>query len=89
MDIIESIVYHRASGLASDLSRSPLAPLRRSAAPRRTGAGGDAAEVVEELRRRLAIGPELAELVAEAVEDDEDLGDDAQGPLSFRLGEAE
>ncbi|MBV8231416.1 MAG: hypothetical protein JO329_15655, partial [Planctomycetaceae bacterium] len=33
------------------------------------GAGGDAAEVLEEVRRRLAIGPEHDGLVAEAVED--------------------
>jgi hypothetical protein len=30
---------------------------------------GDAAEVLEEVRRRLAVGPELDEVVAEAVED--------------------
>jgi hypothetical protein len=33
------------------------------------GAGGDAAEVLEEVRRRLAVEPEQDELVAEAVED--------------------
>jgi hypothetical protein len=33
------------------------------------GAGGDAAEVLAEVRRRLAVGPEHDGLVAEAVED--------------------
>ena len=33
------------------------------------GAGGDAAKVLEEVRHRLAVGPEHDELVAEAVED--------------------
>ncbi|MBV8077785.1 MAG: hypothetical protein JO284_15365, partial [Planctomycetaceae bacterium] len=33
------------------------------------GAGGDAAEVLAEVRRRLAVGPEHDELVAEAVAD--------------------
>jgi hypothetical protein len=39
---------------------------RRHDAP---GAGGNAAEVLEEVRRRLAVGPEHDDLVAEAVED--------------------
>ena len=34
------------------------------------GAGGDVAEVLEEVRRRLAVGPEHDERVAEAVEDE-------------------
>jgi hypothetical protein len=33
------------------------------------GAGGDAAEVLEEVRRRPAVGPEQDELVAEAALD--------------------
>jgi hypothetical protein len=47
-------------------SRSFCRAGRRHDAP---GAGGDAAEVLEEIRRRLAVGPEHDELVAEAVED--------------------
>jgi hypothetical protein len=39
---------------------------RRRDAP---GAGGNAAEVLEEVRRRMAVGPEHDELVAEAVAD--------------------
>jgi hypothetical protein len=39
---------------------------RRRDAP---GAGGDAAEVLEEVRRRLAVSPELANVVREGVED--------------------
>ncbi|MBV8231415.1 MAG: hypothetical protein JO329_15650 [Planctomycetaceae bacterium] len=58
----------RAFGLASDLAeaRSHRLAGRLHDAP---GAGGEAAEVLAEVRRRLAVGPELAELVAEAVED--------------------
>jgi hypothetical protein len=60
MDIIESIIDRRAFGLASDLAeaRSHRRAGRRHDAP---GAGGNAAEVLEEVRRRLAVGPELAE----------------------------
>jgi hypothetical protein len=68
MDIIESVVYRRAYGLATDLAEVLEHRLagRLHDAP---GAGGDAAEVLAEVRRRLAVGPELAELVAEAVDD--------------------
>jgi hypothetical protein len=68
MDLIESVVYRRAYGLASDLAeaRSHRLAGRLHHAP---GAGGSAAEVLAEVRRRLAVGPEHDELVAEAVED--------------------
>jgi hypothetical protein len=68
MDIIESVVYRRAYGLASDLAeaRSHRLAGRLHNAP---GAGGDADEVLVEVGRRLDIGPELAEVVREAVED--------------------
>ena len=68
MDIIESIVYRHAFGLASDLAeaRSHRLADRLHDAP---GAGGDAAEVLEEVRRRMAVGPEHDERVAEAVAD--------------------
>jgi hypothetical protein len=68
MDIIESVIYRRAFGLASDLAeaRSHRLAGRLHNAP---GARGDAAEVLEEVRRRMAVGPEDDALVAEAVED--------------------
>jgi hypothetical protein len=68
MDIIESVIDRRAFGLASDLAeaRSRRLAGRLHDAP---GAGGDAAAVLEEVRRRLAVGPEHDDLVAEAVED--------------------
>ncbi|MBV8264712.1 MAG: hypothetical protein JO252_00045 [Planctomycetaceae bacterium] len=55
-------------GLAADLAeaRSHCLAGRLRDAP---GAGGDAAEVLAEVRRRLAAGPEHDGLVAEAVED--------------------
>ena len=55
-------------GLASDLAeaRSHRLAGRLHDAP---GAGGEAAEVLEEVRRRLAVGPELAKAVREGVED--------------------
>ena len=66
MDIIESVIDRRAFGPASDLAEARPHRLagRLHDAP---GAGGDAAEVLEEVRRRLAIGPEHDALVAEAV----------------------
>ena len=68
MDLSDAILYRMAYGLASGLAkaRSHRRAGRLHNAP---GAGGDAAEVLEEVRRRLAVGPELAELVAEAVDD--------------------
>jgi len=68
MDIIESVIYRRAYGLASDLAeaRSHRLAGRLHDAP---GAGGEAAEVLEQVRRRPAVGPELAAVVAEAVAD--------------------
>jgi hypothetical protein len=68
MDIIESVVYRRAYGLASDLAeaRSHRLAGRLHDAPR---AGGDATEVLEEVRRRPAVVPEHNGLVAEAVAD--------------------
>jgi hypothetical protein len=66
MDIIESVIYRRAYGLASDLAeaRSHRLAGRLHDAP---GAGGDATEVLAEVRRRLDVGPELAAPVREAV----------------------
>ena len=68
MDIIESVIYRRAYGLASDMAeaRSHRLAGRLHDAP---GAGVDAAEVLKEVRRRRAGGPEHDALVAEAVED--------------------
>ena len=68
MDIIESVIYRLAYGLASDLAeaRSHRLAGRLHDAP---GAGGSAAEVLAEVRRRPVVGLELAEVVAEAVED--------------------
>ena len=68
MDIIESVVYRRAYGLASDLAEAHSHRLagRLHDAP---GAGGEAAEIGAEVLRRLAVGPELAEVVTEAVAD--------------------
>src|SRR5512140_2921140 len=68
MDIIESVIDRRAYGLAPDLAeaRSHRLAGRLHDAP---GAGGDAAEVLEEVRRRLAVGPEHDERVAEAALD--------------------
>ncbi|MBV8557203.1 MAG: hypothetical protein JO116_16690 [Planctomycetaceae bacterium] len=62
------LIYRRAYGLASDLAEAHSHRLagRLHDAP---GAGGDAAEVLAEVRRRLAVGPEHDELVAEAVAD--------------------
>ena len=55
-------------GLAADLAeaRSHCLAGRLRDAPR---AGGDAAEVLEEVRRRLTVGPEHDALAAEAVAD--------------------
>ena len=66
MDIIESVVYRRAYGLASDLAeaRSHRLAGRLHDAP---GAGGDAAEVLAEVRRRLDVAPARAALVRKAV----------------------
>jgi hypothetical protein len=68
MDIIESVIYRRAYALASDLAeaRSHRLAGRLHDAP---GAGGDAAEVLAEVRRRLDVAPGQTEVVAEAVED--------------------
>ena len=68
MELSAAILYRMVYGLASDLAeaRSHRLAGRLHHAP---GAGGDAAEVLEEVRRRRAVGPELAELVAEAVND--------------------
>ncbi|MBV8316014.1 MAG: hypothetical protein JOZ53_13815 [Planctomycetaceae bacterium] len=68
IELSDAILYRLAYGLASDLAeaRSHRLAGRLHDAP---GAGGEAAEVLAEVRRRLAVGPELAELVAEAVED--------------------
>jgi hypothetical protein len=60
MDIIESVIYRRAFGLASDLAeaRSHRLAGRLHDAP---GAGGEATEVREEVRRRASrvmIGPQ-------------------------------
>ncbi|MBV8267995.1 MAG: hypothetical protein JO252_16850 [Planctomycetaceae bacterium] len=68
MELPEAILYRTAYSLASDLAeaRSHRLAGRLHDAP---GAGGDAAEVLAEVRRRLAVGPEHDELVAEAVAD--------------------
>ncbi|MBV8232438.1 MAG: hypothetical protein JO329_20850 [Planctomycetaceae bacterium] len=68
MDIIESVVYRRAYGLASDLAEALEHRLagRLHDAP---GAGGGFPEIAAEVLRRLAVGPELTALVREAVED--------------------
>ena len=68
MDIIESVIYRRAFGLASDLAeaRSHRLAGRLHDAP---GAGGDAAEVLAEVRRRLDVAPGRAALVREAIAD--------------------
>jgi hypothetical protein len=68
MDLSDAILDRMASGLASDLAeaRSHRLAGRRHDAP---GAGGDAAEVLEEVRRWLDIAPGLAALVREAVAD--------------------
>ena len=64
MDLSDALLYRMASGLAE--ARSHRLAGRLHDAP---GAGGDAAEVLEEVRRRMAVGPEDDALVAEAVED--------------------
>ena len=66
MDQSDAILYRMAYGLASDLAeaRSHRRAGRLHDAP---GAGGNAAEVLEEIRRRLAVGPEHDARVAEAV----------------------
>jgi hypothetical protein len=66
MDLSDAILYRMAYGLASDLAeaRSHRRAGRRHDAP---GAGGDAAEVLAEVRRRLDIAPGRAALVREAV----------------------
>ncbi|MBV8314328.1 MAG: hypothetical protein JOZ53_05280 [Planctomycetaceae bacterium] len=64
MDLSDAILYRMAYDRAE--ARSHRLAGRRHDAP---GAGGDAAEVLAEVRRRLAVGPEHDELVAEAVED--------------------
>lgn len=68
MELPEAILYRMAYGPAADLAeaRSHRLAGRLHNAP---GAGGDAAEVLEEVRRRLAVGPEHDELVAEDVDD--------------------
>ena len=68
IELSDVILYRMAYGLASDLAeaRSHRLAGRLYDAP---GAGGDVAEVLEQVRRRLAVGPKLAELVAEAVDD--------------------
>ena len=57
MELSDAILYRMAYGLASDLAeaRSHRLAGRLHDAP---GAGGDAAEVRAEVRRRLAVGPE-------------------------------
>jgi hypothetical protein len=62
------LIYSREYGLDSDLAEAHSHRLagRLHKAP---GAGGDAAEVHAEVRRRLAVGPEHDGLVAESVED--------------------
>ncbi|MBV8267172.1 MAG: hypothetical protein JO252_12660 [Planctomycetaceae bacterium] len=57
IELSGAILYRMAYGLASDLAeaRSHCLASRLHDAPR---AGGDAAEVLEEVRRRLAVGPE-------------------------------
>ena len=67
MDLSDAIPYRMAMAWPPTAPR-PASPPRRSAA-RLPGAGGDAAKVLEEVRRRLAVGPEHDELVAEAVAD--------------------
>jgi hypothetical protein len=68
MDIIESVVYRRAYGLASDLAEAHSHRLagRLHDAP---GAGGGSPEIAAEVLRRLAVGPELADVATEAVAD--------------------
>ena len=64
MELSDAILYRVASGLAE--ARSHRLAGRLHDAPR---AGGETAEVLAEVRRRLAVGPEHDGLVAEAVDD--------------------
>ena len=66
MELPEAILYRRAYGPAADLAeaRSHRLAGRRHHAP---GTGGDAAEVLAEIRRRLDVAPGRAALVREAV----------------------
>ena len=68
MEPPEAILYRMAYGPAADLAEARGHRLagRLHDVP---GAGGDAAEVLEEVRRRLAVGPEHDQRVAEAALD--------------------